>query len=135
MGCAVGYDPAVALFQLDRLSFEMQFGAALQHKADRLVIPAGFRLRFAGRLVFPKPHCDVNARRQILLTMWSSGRICRLYLLHRCIGHGSEPFLCLVFSKLFSFHQFPTTALRLLSAEQFGGKCNLGAGQGLGNGA
>jgi len=82
MGCAVRHYPAISFFQLDRLSFQMQSGAALQHEPYHLVISAGLRFRFAGRLVFPKSHGDMDAGREILLSVRSSRRISGLHLLY-----------------------------------------------------
>src|SRR5262245_5651084 len=81
------HNPGVTCFEQHHLPFQMQLGAATDHKTDGLIIADGRGFRLARLRFLPETHRDMNARSEILLSHLPFWRILRLDLLDACVSH------------------------------------------------
>src|SRR5262245_8242431 len=81
------HNPGVTRFEQHHLPFQMQLGAAADHKTDGLIIAYGRGFGLARLRFLPETHRDVNARSEILLPHLPFWRILRLDLLDACVSH------------------------------------------------
>ena len=67
--------PAIAWFEQDHLTLDVQFGAALKDIADSFILARAWWLFVAGLLLLPQTHAEVNARGEVLLSHLATRRM------------------------------------------------------------